>query len=208
MHRYSPALVTLSVVLAVVISFVALWLTFHFRGDTAPWGWMKITSALVMGAAIPVMHYTGMAAASFTHSSSLDQHLSHAVSISSLGITSIVGATVIVLGLVLLTSLVDRRMSLQIWQEAWLTTSTIFSDACPLDALTAFRSDPDGYDLVITDPTMPNLTGTALAAELLKLRADVPIVLTTGFGRLATLIDGVHRALEPQEFVQPPTLAG
>jgi FixJ family two-component response regulator len=83
--------------------------------------------------------------------------------------------------------------------------------------------------LVITDLTMPNLTGTDLAAELLKLRADVPIILTTGFGRLmtedqtfalgirgllrkpvaaATLIDGVHRALEPQELAQPPTLAG
>src|SRR5712691_8811956 len=68
-HHYSTALVTLSVVLAIVISFVALWLTFHFRGETAAWGWMKITSALVMGAAIPVMHYTGMAAASFAHSS-------------------------------------------------------------------------------------------------------------------------------------------
>jgi len=74
-HSYSPALVTLSVVLAIVISFVALWLTFHFRGETAALGWMKITSALVMGAAIPVMHYTGMAAAGFAPSSSVDQHL-------------------------------------------------------------------------------------------------------------------------------------
>jgi PAS domain S-box-containing protein len=114
MYHYSPAFVTLSVGLAIAISFVALWLTFHFRGETAAWGWMKITSALVMGAAIPVMHYTGMAAASFAHSSAVDQHLSHAVSISSLGTTGIVGATAIVLGLVLLTSLVDRRFSLQI----------------------------------------------------------------------------------------------
>ena len=108
-YHYSPALVTLSVGLAIVISFVALWLTFHFRDDTAAWGWMKIMSALVMGAAIPVMHYTGMAAASFAPSS-VDQHLSHAVGISSLGITSIVGATVIVLGLVLVTALMDRRL--------------------------------------------------------------------------------------------------
>src|SRR5712692_1450904 len=61
MCRYSPALVMLSVVLAIVISFVALWLTFHFRGETT--AWRKTLSALVMGAAIPVMHYTGMAAA-------------------------------------------------------------------------------------------------------------------------------------------------
>ena len=66
MCRYSPALVIVSVVLAIVISFVALWLTFHFRGDTTGGGWLKSASALVMGAAIPVMHYTGMAAASFT----------------------------------------------------------------------------------------------------------------------------------------------
>src|SRR3984893_19126431 len=60
MCHYSTALVVGSAVLAIVISFVALWLTFHFRGDTTAGGWLKGVSALVMGAAIPVMHYTGM----------------------------------------------------------------------------------------------------------------------------------------------------
>src|ERR1700722_15851578 len=46
MCHYSPALVIASVVLAIVISFVALWLTFHFRGDTAPGGRLKTISAL------------------------------------------------------------------------------------------------------------------------------------------------------------------
>jgi len=62
MHRWSSSLVILSVVLAVVISFVAILLTFYFRGDTSPWSWLRISSAVLMGAAIPVMHYTGMAA--------------------------------------------------------------------------------------------------------------------------------------------------
>src|SRR6266849_2864517 len=113
MCRYSPALLTLSVVLAIVISFVALWLTFYFRGETTAWAWRKAVSALVMGAAIPVMHYTGMAAASFTPSLLAHQDLSHAVSVSSLGLTGITVVTVMVLGLVLLTSLVDRRFSVQ-----------------------------------------------------------------------------------------------
>jgi two-component system cell cycle sensor histidine kinase/response regulator CckA len=52
-----------------------------------------------------------------------------------------------------------------------------------LEALAPFRSEPDGYDLVIIDLTISNLTGTAVACELLKRRAVVPIVLTTGFGR-------------------------
>ncbi len=113
MCRYSPALLTLSVVLAIGISFVALWLTFHFRGETTAWVWRKAVSALVMGAAIPVMHYTGMAAASFTPSLLAHQGLSHAVSVSSLGVAGITVVTVMVLGLVLLTSLADRRFSVQ-----------------------------------------------------------------------------------------------
>lgn len=113
MCHYSPALVIVSAVLAIVISFVALWLTFHFRGDTTAGGWLKSISALVMGAAIPVMHYTGMAAASFTPSTLIHEDLSHALSISSLGIAGVIVVTFMVLGLSLLTSLVDRRFSAQ-----------------------------------------------------------------------------------------------
>src|SRR6185436_10063146 len=65
MCHYSLPIVGLSVALAMAISFVALWLTFHLRGEVPSWGWKKVASAAVMGAAIPVMHYTGMAAAHF-----------------------------------------------------------------------------------------------------------------------------------------------
>jgi two-component system, sensor histidine kinase and response regulator len=114
MCHYSPEIVTVSVVAAIVISLVALWLAFHLRGETKSGGWRKAVSALVMGAAIPVMHYTGMAAASFTSSTSADGDLSHALSISWLGMTSIIIVTFMVLVLTLLTSLVDRRF----WAQA------------------------------------------------------------------------------------------
>jgi PAS domain S-box-containing protein len=65
-----------------------------------------------MGAAIPVMHYTGMAAASFTPSG-MPADLSHAVSISTLGTAGIAAVTFIVLGLALLTSWMDRRFDAQ-----------------------------------------------------------------------------------------------
>ena len=61
-----------------------------------------------MGAAIPVMHYTGMAAAVFTPSGA-PADLSHAVSISGLGLAGIVAVTFIFLGLALLTSWMDRQ---------------------------------------------------------------------------------------------------
>jgi Bacterial signalling protein N terminal repeat len=44
---------------------VALWLTFHVRTETNSMGWRKLASAVLMGSAIPVMHYTGMAAVTF-----------------------------------------------------------------------------------------------------------------------------------------------
>lgn len=50
-----------------------------------------------------------------------------------------------------------------------------------IEALGAFRFEPDGFDIVITDLTMPNLTGVELAKELMQIRPDIPVVLCTGF---------------------------
>jgi len=112
MCHYSFEIVAVSVVLAIAISMVALSLTFRFRGETST-GWRKAVSAVVMGIAVPTMHYTGMAAASFTASTSIDGSLSHALSISSLGTVGIILVTFMVLGLTVLTSVVDRRFSAQ-----------------------------------------------------------------------------------------------
>lgn len=48
-------------------------------------------------------------------------------------------------------------------------------------ALTLFKSDPGKFDLVITDMTMPDLTGDRLAQEILSIKADMPIIICTGF---------------------------
>ena len=106
MCHYSPALVTLSVALAIAFSLLSLWLTFLFRAE-ADRRLRKIANALLMGAAISVMHYTGMASASYTRSTELPD-LSHAVSISLLGSAGMGIVPVMVLEIALLTSLVDR----------------------------------------------------------------------------------------------------
>lgn len=51
------------------------------------------------------------------------------------------------------------------------------------EALERFRANPDKYDLVITDLTMPKMTGDVLAREMLKIRPDLPIILCSGFTR-------------------------
>jgi nitrogen-specific signal transduction histidine kinase len=53
-------------------------------------------------------------------------------------------------------------------------------------ALDTFRADPEAFDVVVTDLTMPGLTGVDLARELLRLRPDIPIVLCTGFSETET----------------------
>ncbi len=108
--HFNSFVVVLSVVLAVLISLGALSIAFQFRNEKRGIGWEKLAGALVMGAAIPVMHYTGMAAASFTPSS-MPVDLSHAASISVVGTAGIAAVTLIVLGLALLTSSVDRRFA-------------------------------------------------------------------------------------------------
>ena len=51
----------------------------------------------------------------------------------------------------------------------------------PIEALELFRSKPDKFDLVITDLTMPKMTGDKLVKEILNIRTDIPIILCTGF---------------------------
>ena len=50
-----------------------------------------------------------------------------------------------------------------------------------LEALTTFRNQPDAFDLVITDQTMPGMTGIDLARSMLQIRPDLPIILCTGY---------------------------
>jgi len=54
------------------------------------------------------------------------------------------------------------------------------------EALEMFRKRPDYYQLVITDQTMPKLTGGELAKEILTFRPDIPIILCTGFSEIFT----------------------
>ncbi len=56
---------------------------------------------------------------------------------------------------------------------------TSFSD--PVAAASMFRATPDGFDLVVTDLTMPSLSGTELAEEVWRVRPGMPILLDTGF---------------------------
>ncbi|MBF0496458.1 MAG: response regulator [Deltaproteobacteria bacterium] len=50
-----------------------------------------------------------------------------------------------------------------------------------VEALEVFLEHPDNFDLVITDMTMPNMTGKNLALEMMRVRPELPIIICTGF---------------------------
>jgi len=51
----------------------------------------------------------------------------------------------------------------------------------PIETLEAFQAEPDRFDLVITDMTMPQMTGEKLVQELIKIRSDISVILCTGY---------------------------
>ncbi|MFP3912454.1 MAG: response regulator [Desulfobacteraceae bacterium] len=58
---------------------------------------------------------------------------------------------------------------------------TITTRTSSIEALETFRNNPDKFDLVITDMTMPNMTGKEPAMELMAIRSDTPVILCTGY---------------------------
>jgi CheY-like chemotaxis protein len=71
-----------------------------------------------------------------------------------------------------------------------------------LEALNVFQADSGAFDLVITDQTMPKMTGEKLAKSILGIRPDIPIILCTGFSEVIDADEA--KALGIQEFVMKP----
>ncbi len=74
-----------------------------------------------------------------------------------------------------------------------------------LAALEDFKRQPDAYDLVITDLTMPDLTGDRLARQILSIRNDIPIVLCTGYNHRLTKKDSQAIGIR-EHLIKPITM--
>lgn len=71
-----------------------------------------------------------------------------------------------------------------------------------VEALELFRAKPGQFDLVVTDMTMPNMTGDRLAKELMQIRADIPIVLCTGYSECISKESAKKTGIK--EFIMKP----
>lgn len=108
---YDPLWFALSIVIAVVASGAALWIAFHLRRGHRRHG-MRLTAAVVMGFAIVGMHYTGMAAARFPADSWCGAARDGGVPAQWLAVLVVV-ATVAIMGIALIVSVLDRQMHLR-----------------------------------------------------------------------------------------------
>jgi len=102
--------------------------------------------------------------------------------------------------------LVDDEAPLVAWGKELLEEFgyEVTTRTSSLEALEAFRAAPTRYDLVITDQTMPNLSGEALARAILRIRPDLPILLCTGFSH--TMTEEKARELGIRKFLMKPFL--
>jgi PAS domain S-box-containing protein len=75
-----------------------------------------------------------------------------------------------------------------------------------IEALEAFRAQPDNYDLVITDYAMPQMTGLELARQIMQIRIDVPVILITGFGDSETTDEALKAGI--RKIVFKPVILG
>jgi len=80
----------------------------------------------------------------------------------------------------------------------------VIAERDPIKALQIFKETPEAFDLVITDMTMPNMTGDRFAKAIMEIRADMPVILCTGFSELIS--EDKARALGIKAFVMKPAL--
>ncbi len=74
----------------------------------------------------------------------------------------------------------------------------------PLDALEMFRSKPDFFDLVLTDMTMPKMTGVELSKKLKEIKPDIPVVICTGHNAL--IDEEKAKSISVEDYVMKPIL--
>jgi signal transduction histidine kinase len=79
---------------------------------------------------------------------------------------------------------------------------TVITRTSSIEALELFRNNPDKFDLVITDMTMPAMTGDKLTQKMMEIRQDIPIILCTGYSELIS--EEKAKKIGVKEFIMKP----
>jgi len=191
-------IITLSVVVAVVFSFAALRLSFHLgAASSRRFGWNRISAAIVTGAAIAGMHYTGMAAATFASVPHMPI-TGMLLSTGALGGAAIAAITLLVGGFAVLLAFVDRRFLAQ--DTALAQSQRRLSMVVANAPVVIFAFDADG---IITIAEGRDLTAMGRPPESMIGRAFCAV-----YSDVPALIEQARSALLGREHTALSTLAG
>ncbi|MEE8397948.1 MAG: PAS domain S-box protein [Desulfobacterales bacterium] len=83
---------------------------------------------------------------------------------------------------------------------------TVSTRTSSIEALEAFKAQPDKYDVIVTDQTMPHLTGQMMAREMMNIRPDIPVILCTGHSN--SMNADLAKAAGMSAFVMKPIAMG
>jgi len=188
-YRYDLRLASLAVILAILFSLIGLWLGFRIRGETSGRGWRKIAGALLVGAALSSVHYCAMAATTFFPSGP-DPKVSHMVHVSTIGAVAIGMAALVVQGLAILTSFVDRRSSFQTIQQ--LSNQLLRSHDQERRRIARDLHDDIGQDLYAVRLTLGRLRDSAVRSADRKLLSEAWEMTAASMEKLRTIAHVVY----------------
>jgi diguanylate cyclase (GGDEF)-like protein len=222
MCMYNAPIVAFSIVIAIAVSIAALQLTFRFRGEMRSFTPGKVSAAVVMGAAVSLMHYSGMAAVTFVPTAA-KVDLDNALQVSSLELANIVAVTALVLVVAIVTSFLDRRFAAQVGEmgrrERHLATvaDKSFKRRERIEALARVARDAEMLSFndraqailkIATDMIRP---GRATIGVLSHLDRGTIVIdsVETAFGAFDSTFDRILTILYPgSTFVLERTLHG
>ncbi|MBN1102942.1 MAG: PAS domain S-box protein [Deltaproteobacteria bacterium] len=100
----------------------------------------------------------------------------------------------------------DELFFLDVLKENLQTLNyRVTANQSSVKTLEAFKSNPNGFDLVITDQSMPEMTGVQLVAEIRKYNRDIPIILCTGYSEIVSEKSAKHYGIT--KFLMKPIAA-
>jgi NO-binding membrane sensor protein with MHYT domain len=168
---YDWPLVVVSIVIAIAVSLGGLFLVFRLRDEAnTDQRWQQPLAALVMGAAIPTMHYIGMAAVQFipTADTRRATELQAPDNALPLAIAVVIGISII-LSLALLTAFFDRRLAAQVIYTQALKDSQRYLKTVLKGIQVGVLVIKDGTDIALANPAVLGLLQVSTEAELRQL---------------------------------------
>jgi PAS domain S-box-containing protein len=172
-YVYSTPLVVLSVALSIGASYAVLNLVFRLREESFSHRWQKFSGALMLGCALPLMHYVAMASVTFLRTEPLHRGVAHAINLSNVDSIRITFIALMALGFASICSMLDRRynQSLRVVADSRLQLQAIFDNMT--EGVVVLDQKRNLVHINVAAASLLGLAKASMATEELQNKFDV-----------------------------------